>query len=256
MKAILFDMDGVLYNSETPIEGAAETLGWARSRGIPFLLVTNTTSRGRGVLAEKLARFGIPASEDDILTPCEAAAEHMTIGGGEVALFAPAKARPAFAALPLLEDSAEQGARWVVVGDLGAGWDFATLNRAFRLLQSDSAAQLVALGMTRFWQAGDGLRLDAGPYVAALEYATGRKALVLGKPAAAFFHAATRKLGVAPSETVMIGDDIVTDVGGAQQAGLKGVLVKTGKFQPGDLESGVKPDAVLDSIATLPGWWG
>jgi HAD superfamily hydrolase (TIGR01458 family) len=176
--------------------------------------------------------------------------------GGRVALFVPQKARAAFAALPLLDDSAEQGARWVVVGDLGTGWDFATLNRAFRLLQSDPAAELVALGMTRFWQAGDGLRLDAGPYVAALEYATGRKALVLGKPAAAFFHAATRKLGVTPADTVMIGDDIVTDIGGAQQAGLKGVLVKTGKFRPGDLESGTKPDAVLDSITALPKWWG
>ncbi len=255
MQAILFDMDGVVYNSETLIPGAPEALAWVRSQGIPHLFVTNTTSRGRGVLRDKLERFGIPAAEDDILTPCEAAAEHMRTGGS-AALFVPEKARPAFAALPCLPADAETGARWVVAGDLGHGWDFATLNRAFRLLQSNPEAELIALGMTRFWQAGDGLRLDAGPYVAALEYATGRPAVVLGKPAAAFFHAATAKLGVAPEDTVMIGDDIVTDIGGAHRAGLHTALVRTGKFRPPDLEREPHPDAVLDSIASLPDWWG
>ena len=254
MRAILFDMDGVLYNAETPIDGAPEALAWVRSQRIPHLFVTNTTSRGRSVLAEKLARFGIAAAEDDILTPCEAAAEYMR-GGGDVALFVPEKGRAAFAGLPCLRDDAEKGARWVVVGDLGHGWDFRTLNRAFRLLRSNPESELVALGMTRFWLAEDGLRLDAGPFVAALEYATGRKAVVLGKPAAAFFRAAVAKLGVAAEETVMIGDDVITDIAGAQGAGLKGVLARTGKFRPADLDGAVKPDAVLDSVAALPEWW-
>jgi phospholysine phosphohistidine inorganic pyrophosphate phosphatase len=254
MKALLFDMDGVLYNSGTPVRGAREALAWVRGRGIPHLFVTNTTSRGRAALAEKLIRFGIPAAPEEILTPCEAAADYMR-GGGAAALFVPERGRAAFAGLPLLPDDVEQGARWVVVGDLGAGWDFRTLNRAFRLLHSNPEAELVALGMTRFWQAEDGLRLDAGPYVAALEYASGRKAVVLGKPAAAFFHAAAARLGAAPGEAAMIGDDIVTDVAGAQSAGLKGVLVRTGKFRETDLEGEVKPDAVLDSVAALPQWW-
>jgi len=175
--------------------------------------------------------------------------------GGSVALFVPKKTHVEFAGLPMLDASAETGARWVVVGDLGERWDFHTLNRAFRLLQSSPEAELVALGLTRFWQAQDGLRLDTAPYVAALECASGRKAVVMGKPAAAFFHTAARKLGVAEGEILMLGDDIRIDVGGAQAAGLKGGLVKTGKYRPGDLDGDVKPDVVLDSIAALPDWW-
>jgi HAD superfamily hydrolase (TIGR01458 family) len=247
-------MDGVLYNSETPIPGAGDVLGWVRQKAIPYAFVTNTTSRGRGVLVEKLRAFGIEADEDDIFTPCVAAREHMA-EGGSVALFVPQKTHVEFAGLPLLSPDAETGARWVVVGDLGEDWDFRTLNRAFRLLQSTPEAELVALGLTRYWQAQDGLRLDTAPYVAALECATGRKAIVMGKPAAKFFHAAARKLGVPPEEILMLGDDVHIDVGGGQKAGLKGGLVKTGKYRPGDLDGEVRPDVVLDSIAALPDWW-
>ena len=123
------------------------------------------------------------------------------------------------------------------------------------MLHSNPEASLIALGSTRFWQAPDGLRLDAGPFVAALEYATGRKAVVCGKPAETFFHAAAARLGFAPEEILMIGDDIDIDVGGAQRAGLRGALVRTGKFRDGDLNRAVRPDVVLDSIAELPAWW-
>lgn len=254
MRALLFDMDGVLYNSEAPIPGAAEALGWVREQGIPHLFVTNTTSRGRGVLVEKLARFGISATEDHILTPCVAARE-LIASGGSVALFVPEKTFVEFEGFPLAAPDAESGARWVVIGDLGERWDFRTLNRAFRLLHSTPEAELVALGMTRFWQAQDGLRLDTAPFVAALECATGKKAIVMGKPAAAFFQAAARKLGVAPAEILMLGDDVRTDVGGAQQAGLRGGLVKTGKYREGDLDKDITPDVVLESVAALPDWW-
>ena len=245
-------MDGVIYNSEALIPGAPETLAWVRGRGIPHMFVTNTTSRGRGVLVEKLAGFGIPAAESDILTPCVAARECIASrGGGPVALFVPRKSHGEFEGLELLPDDRETGARWVVVGDLGEGWSFATLNRAFRLLQSSPEAELIALGMTRFWQAGDGLRLDTAPYVAALECATQRRPIVMGKPAEAFFHAAVQRLGVAPDQVLMVGDDVRVDVGGAQAAGLKGALVKTGKYRPGDERVG-RPDFVIDSIVELP----
>jgi phospholysine phosphohistidine inorganic pyrophosphate phosphatase len=256
MQAILFDMDGVLYNSEEPIPGAAETLAWVRTREIPHLFVTNTTSRGRDALAGKLARFGIPANPSGIMTPCEAAADWLhSRGDGGVALFVRPAARPAFDGLECLQDDAESGARHVVIGDLGSTWDFRTLNRAFRLLHANPEATLIALGMTRYWKAPDGLSLDVAPFVAALENATGRKALVFGKPAPAFFHAAARRLGVPGSEILMVGDDVETDVAGAQRAGMRGALVKTGKFRELDLEGVFKPDKVLDSVAGLPAWW-
>lgn len=144
---------------------------------------------------------------------------------------------------------------YVVIGDLGEAWDFRGLNRAFRLLHHNSDTQLIALGMTRYWQSPNGLSLDVAPFVAALEHATGRRAIVLGKPAAAFFHTAAAQLGLPAASVMMIGDDIHADVAGAQAAGLHGALVKTGKFRDADLRTGVTPDVILDSVADLPGWW-
>jgi phospholysine phosphohistidine inorganic pyrophosphate phosphatase len=256
MRGILFDLDGVLYNSEEPIEGAAETLDWVTAKGIPHLFVTNTTSRGRSALVEKLARFGIQAGRNQILTPCSAAAEWLrTRKDGSVALFVTRKALEEFEGLQCLPPDAEEGADYVVIGDLGDAWDFRTLNRAFRLLHADSRTALLALGLTPYWQAQDGPRLDVAPFVAALECATGHKALVFGKPAESFYHTAAKQLNLPSDQVAMVGDGIETDVAGAQKAGLKGVLVRTGKFRPADLEGTIRPDAVLNSIRALPDWW-
>jgi phospholysine phosphohistidine inorganic pyrophosphate phosphatase len=256
MRGILFDLDGVLYNSEEPIAGAAETVLWAQSQHIPHLFVTNTTSRGRAALVDKLRGFGIHAERHQILTPCNAAAEWLKArNDGKTALFIDPKARVEFDGVPCISNELETGVRSVVLGDMGDGWDYGTLNHAFRLLQANPEATLIALGMTRFWRAQDGIRLDAGPFVAALEFATGRKALVLGKPADSFFQAAVERLGLPACEIVMVGDDIETDIDGSQKAGLKSVLLCTGKFRLSDLKRGINPDAVLKSIADLPAWW-
>jgi phospholysine phosphohistidine inorganic pyrophosphate phosphatase len=256
VRGILFDMDGVVYNDERPIAGAAETVEWVQAHGIPHLFLTNTTSKCCAVLSEKLLRLGIRAADTEILTPAAAAAAWLrTAHEGQIALFVRQSARREFAGLPCLPENAEQGAAYVVVGDLGDLWDYRTLNRAFRLLHNNPEAKLIALGMTRYWLASDGLSLDVAPFVAALEHATGREALVFGKPAARFFLAGAERLGLEGSEVLMIGDDVKADVGGAQAAGLKGALVKTGKFHPSDLEGAIRPDAVFDSIADLPSWW-
>jgi len=190
------------------------------------------------------------------MTPCEAAADWLrSREAAKVSLFLPPAARPAFDGLDLLPEDAESGAHYVVIGDLASAWDFATLNRAFRLLHSNPEAVLIALGMTRYWKAAAGISLDVAPFVAALEHATGRKALVLGKPAAEFFHAAADRLGIPHREILMVGDDIESDIAGAQLAGMRAALVRTGKFRQSDLAGPVKPDAILDSVAELPSWW-
>jgi HAD superfamily hydrolase (TIGR01458 family) len=253
IRGILFDLDGVLYNDNRPIAGAVEAVTWVRAQAIPHLFVTNTTSRPRSALVEKLGSFGIPATEQEIHTPPAVAAQWLRANGqGDIALFLRPSTRAEFAGLPCLPDDAERGAAYVVIGDLEDMWDYRTLNRAFRLLHHNPEAQLIALGMTRYWLASDGLALDVAPYVAALEHATGRKPLVFGKPAAPFFLTAAERLGLPAESILMIGDDVTTDVGGAQAAGLKGALVKTGKFRPADLEGEVRPYAVFDSIADLP----
>jgi HAD superfamily hydrolase (TIGR01458 family) len=215
--------------------------------------VTNTTSRPRSAIAEKLDRFGVPSAPREILTPPVAAAEWIRRNeAGPVALFVPQKTKADFAGLPQIAPRAETGARYVVVGDLGASWDFATLNRAFRLLHSARNCELIALGMTRYWRSADGVSLDVAPFIAALEHATGKTARVLGKPAKEFFAAACALLACAPKELLMIGDDIRADIAGAQAAGIRAVLVRTGKYHDTDIGHSIRPDAVIDSVSSLP----
>lgn len=253
---MLIDLDGVLYVGDEAVPGAAEAVAWLAAEQIPHRYLTNTTSRPRSAIVAKLRRLGIEAAEADVLTPAVAASDWLREHGITTpALFVPEATAAEFAGFDAPTPDAEEGAGAVVIGDLGRSWDFATLNRAFRLLMSDPTAPLIALGLTRYWRAEDGLRMDAGGFVRALEYATGREAVVLGKPDARFYDAAVAALGVAPGDAVMVGDDVRTDVGGAQDAGLTGVLVRTGKFSPADLDGDVAPDAVIDSIADLPRWW-
>jgi phospholysine phosphohistidine inorganic pyrophosphate phosphatase len=256
MQAILFDLDGVLYQGDRAIDGAVETLRWCEQKSIPHLFVTNTSSKPRRALVERLARLGLRVRAEDILAPPVAARDYLAARNAEpVALFVREATREDFRGLSLLGDDSEAGARSVVIGDIGEAWQFATLNRAFRLLMAEPRPTLVALGMSRYAEGKDGLVLDVAPFVKALEHAAGCEAVVLGKPADAFFDAAVRKLRVSRAETVMIGDDIRSDIEGAQAAGLTGVLVRTGKFRDKDLESGVHPDGIIGSVADLPRWW-
>jgi phospholysine phosphohistidine inorganic pyrophosphate phosphatase len=256
-RALLIDLDGVVYQDDVPIEGASEALAWVQAQAIPHAFVTNTSSLPRRTLIDKLAGMGIRvAREEHIVTPPIAAAAWLQREGrSPAALFVPDVVQGDFPGIEALPPGAETGAGAVVLGDLGETWSFAILNRAFRLLQANPDAALVALGMTRYWRAAEGLRLDVGPFVAALESASGRKAVVLGKPARSFFEIALATLECPAAEAVMIGDDIAIDVGGAQQAGMQALLVRTGKFHQNDLAGVIRPDAILNSIADLPAWW-
>src|SRR4029079_15469049 len=139
----------------------------------------------------------------------------------------------------------------VVVGGAYEGFDYPTLNRMFRWLMDGAAC--VAMHRNLFWRTGDGWQLDGGAFVAGLEEATGRRAVVCGKPSAAAFDAALEQVGWARERAVRVGDDAINDVAGAQAIGVAGVLVRTGNFRPEDLEGLERPpDAVLGSIAELP----
>jgi phospholysine phosphohistidine inorganic pyrophosphate phosphatase len=252
MTALLIDLDGVIYEGEKPLPGAAEALEWVREQELPHLFLTNTTSRPRSALVTKLADFGIPASAEQILTPPVAAARWLAEHApGPAALFVAPATTEEFDELDIAATE-QVGVASVVVGDYGERWSFAELNRAFRLLMNRPQPALVALGMTRYWKAEDGLRLDTAPFVTALAHASDAEPVVLGKPAAAFFETALSVLGVRADEVLMIGDDIVGDIDGAQRAGIRAALVRTGKFRPDDLHVGIRPDAIVDSIAGLP----
>jgi HAD superfamily hydrolase (TIGR01458 family) len=256
MAGILFDLDGVFYVGERAIPGGAEVLHWVQQEAIPHCFVTNTTSKPRDALVRKLAGLGLNTQADRILTPpvaaCRWIGQHLD---GPAALFVPTATEQEFQLLSLAARDTEQAVAAVVIGDLGECWNFNTLNQAFRLLMQHPAPRLIALGMTRYWRAPDGLRLDVAPFVTALQQATGIEPLVLGKPAAPFYESALELIGCPAGEGVMVGDDIRGDVAAAQAAGLRALLVHTGKFQPDDLNTGITPDGQLESIANLPDWW-
>jgi HAD superfamily hydrolase (TIGR01458 family) len=249
---ILLDLDGTVYEQDRLVPGAAEAVAGLRAAGIAVAFCTNTTRMPRRVLAERLAAFGIDAPPATIVTAPAAAASWLESQGvRRVALYVADATREDFAGFTADDGSPEA----VVLGDLAAGWTFDVLNRAFR--QVLAGARLVALQRNRYWKTADGLSLDAGPFVAALEYAAGVEATVVGKPSAAFFGLAVRTLGVPAARVVVVGDDVTTDVQGALVAGLGAVLVRTGKYRDGD-ESRIAPppDAVVGSVAELPGLFG
>jgi HAD superfamily hydrolase (TIGR01458 family) len=255
-QGILIDLDGVIYQSDHLIAGTVDALAWIRQQQIPHLFVTNTTSRSRRALLEKFETLGFSAQLDEVMTPVVAATQWLDQHQlRSAALFVPSGTKQDFAdiqSIPLESDAAVDA---VVIGDLGEAWDFRLLNCAFRFLMQDPGPQLIALGMTRYWRARDGLQLDVAPFVKALEHAASCEAVVVGKPAAAFFDSSLARLGCGAAQTFMIGDDIVGDIDAAQRCGIRGIQVRTGKFRETDLDSTIKPYALLDSFADLPAWW-
>ena len=254
--AYLLDLDGTLYLGDAAIPGAVEALVRLRSGGVPFRLVTNTTSRSRRMLVERLAGYGLEARTEDIVTATVAGAELIRAQGHRtVTPFVPDGALEDLAGLDLRGGTSGRPrapADVVVLGDLGERWTFALLQEAFEQLMAGAA--LIALSRDRYFRQGDRLALDAGPFVASLEYAAGATATVAGKPSPAFFAAALHRRGLPVGAPVaMVGDDLWSDVQGAQRAGLQGWLVRTGKFQEDTLRtSGITPDRILASIAELP----
>jgi HAD superfamily hydrolase (TIGR01458 family) len=245
---LLIDIDGVLHVGTDPIDGARDALTLLRELGVPFRLVTNTTSRSQRLIVEGLRAIGFEVERGDVLTPAALAVRLCRERRYErVALHvAPALLED----LAELSDKGDGDVQAVIVGDLGDEFTYARLNAIFQQLQG--GAELVALQRNRFWQSQQGLVLDAGPFVVALEYAIGRAACVTGKPSSTFFSTALRELGVEAATAAMIGDDLEADVGGAIDAGMSGVLVRTGKYRPNALHaSGVRPTLVWDSIAEL-----
>jgi len=245
---LLIDIDGVLVLGDEVIPGATAVIDTLRARQIPFRFMTNTTIYCRYTLLEHLNAKGFQVSLDELYTATYVAARFLQDQQARsyFPLLLP-DAQLEFTGIDVDEETPE----YVVVGDLGASFTFARLNRAFRAVLN--GAKLVALHKKRHWRTPEGLYLDAGPFVMALEYATETNAIVVGKPSEAYFQMVLDDLGLPHERVAMIGDDVEIDVRGAKRAGIQGWLVKTGRFRKEDLGRGIWPDRVLESIADVIG---
>jgi len=248
---VLLDIDGVLTISWEPIPGAIEAVDWLHEHGVPFCAITNTTTMTRHDLSDTLRGAGFDVTPDAIVTAVTATASYLAAehAGASVFVLSDGEAADDLAGVRLVERP--EDADVLVLGGAGEDFTYATINRIFRRLKD--GASLVGMHRNLSWKTSRGWEIDGGAYVAALEEAAGVSAAICGKPAAPFFRAALGLLGVGADRAVMVGDDIVNDVLGAQALGITGVLVRTGKFSAADLAKG-SPDVVLGALGALPGW--
>ncbi|MGJ0511289.1 HAD hydrolase-like protein [Methylocystis sp.] len=205
--------------------GSLEAVSQIRAAGLPLKFATNTTRRSLGRIVNDLASFGLRVEPRDIYTSAAIARDYLADRHLAPFLVVHPELSEDFAGLP------QEGDEAVIVGDAGAFFTYDRLNQAYRKILRGAA--FLAFAENRNFLDRDGeLSLDAGPFVAGLEYACCRKATVLGKPSHSFFELAVEGLGLDAGDVAMIGDDAEADVAGAMAAGLMGVLVRRVNIAP------------------------
>ncbi|MGB1020467.1 MAG: TIGR01458 family HAD-type hydrolase [Flavobacteriaceae bacterium] len=250
IKAFLFDLDGVFYVDDYLIEGGNETLSFLRKKEIPFRFITNNTTKSRKKLAHKLLNLGLEVKEEEIVSANYAGVLLLDqLGLTNCKLILEAEAQEDYSRFKEQKQPPEA----IVIGDIGQRWDYTLMNALLQDLLKGT--KLIALHKGRYFKSEGGLTLDAGAFVAGLEYASGKKATVVGKPNAPFFELASAAFTCAPNEIVLVGDDFVNDIEGGKKMGYSTIMVQTGKFRP-ELakQADVQPDFYLPSIADLPQW--
>ncbi len=251
VRGILLDIDGVLHVSMEPIAGAAATLTWLEQQEYKTYFVSNTTTMARATLAGRLQAIGLPVSEQQVITAPVAAAGYIrqNFPGKRCWLLTKGDTKRDFEGIELVATNADV----VVIGGAEELLSYETMNAAFRMLMD--GAVLLAMHTNLYWRTKDGLQLDSGPFVHALEVATGKQAIVVGKPERAFFAQALHAIDCSANETIMVGDDILNDVDGAQKAGMRALFVTSGKHKADSpLLKQIHPTAILSSVAELPDW--
>ncbi|MGD1906228.1 MAG: TIGR01458 family HAD-type hydrolase [Leptolyngbyaceae cyanobacterium] len=251
INGLLIDINGVLYVANKPLSGANRAISAIQRSGLPYRFATNNTTKSIQSLSQDLGAMGLLIEPHDIISAPYAAVLYLRqLGRPKIYPLLSADAKGDFAEFTFSDTAADV----VILGDMEDEWDYRSLNRAFRLIMQ--GAELLALHKGKFWQWEAGLQLDIGAFVTGLEYATDQTATVVGKPSPFFFEIVLKELGLPPEQVAMIGDDIEADVGGAQQAGMKGVLVKTGKYRPALAEAtGITPDLLVETVEAIAQWF-
>lgn len=247
IQGLLIDLDGVLYVGETPVLGARDVLKQLSVEQIPRRYLTNTTTRTASAVIQKLQRLGFDVHEGEVFSPITATVQYLNnLGKPSVNPIVRDSVLPAFNDFPKNAERPD----YVIIGDIGAAWSYPLVNTIFTQLHA--GAELIAMHKNKFFQTEEGLQVDIGAFVAGLEYVSGKKAKIIGKPSRSFFELALESLELPASQVAMIGDDIETDVGGGKDSGMYGVLVKTGKYRKGcEQNAKFSPDCIVDSFSDL-----
>ncbi len=253
LKGWLIDLDGTLMVGDVLLPGASKFVQSLRENKYNFRFVSGTTKLSRRSIAERLRSLGIETDAEEIFTAASAAAELLKTFEGIKCNFVVAP--------ELLEEfkeieSSGRNPDYVIIGDIGSQMDYEMLNKAFKLVMGGT--ELIALRKNRYYRNSEGLQIDAGAFVAALEYSSGKQAKIIGKPSRQFYNLAVHDIRTEANqrwlsgEFAMVGDDIEADIKGAMDAGLVGILVKTGRFNDSYGEHfGIVPDFTFDSIVEL-----
>jgi HAD superfamily hydrolase (TIGR01458 family) len=252
IQGLLLDIDGVLTVSWRPLPGATRALARIREAEMPFRLLTNTTELTRRELASRLSHAGFEVELDEIVTALVATGQFLRARypGSRCLVVGGAESQEDLDGVGLAGE--DDPADVVVIGGASQAIPAVLANRALRLVLA--GAPLVSMHGSLTWLTDSGIVLDTGrALVIALENAAGIDARVVGKPSPRFFEEALQLLGGSAEGTAMVGDDIESDVAAAQRLGMTGVLVRTGKFSPDQLDRATEsPDHVIDSFAVLP----
>lgn len=250
VKGLLIDLDGTMYHGKHRIDGADDLIRKLRERKIPYLFVTNNSSRTPEQVAEHLGGMGIPASPEEVCTSSLAAASYIAheSPGAKVAILGEEGLQSA------LEDAGleltEENPKYVVQG-IDRSFNYESLAKAVQWIRTGAVSVLTNPDL--LLPSDTGLTPGAGSLGAAIEAASGVKPIVIGKPSSILMKYATDRLGIAPSDAVVLGDNMRTDIAAGANAGCKTVLVMTGITTDENMEehmkaAGVTPDYVCQDL--------
>ena len=247
ISALLIDLDGTVYSQGQGYPGASFAIDFLRRRKIPFRFITNTTGMSRGRLVKRLAGMGIESTPADIFIAPQAAALYCRKQGYRRVWLA-TRDEAVFEEFDGLELT-QENPQAVVLADFRDDFSYARMNALFGAVLA--GAELVAMQKGRYWLTEEyGPTLDLGPYVAALEYATAKQAIVVGKPARLFFDLALEGWSLPRAQIAVVGDSVENDLRWAEAAGLQSIMVRTGIY---DAEAaGISADWTIDSLADMP----
>ncbi|KXS17810.1 hypothetical protein M427DRAFT_30264 [Gonapodya prolifera JEL478] len=253
---VLIDLSGTVHVDDAPIEGSVEAVQMLRDNGFTIRFLSNTTKHSSSTLIRSLRAMGLSIHLSELFTSLSAARDLVASWpGAKPMLFLEDDARAEFeaalggsgtgaatevavgerktdgsASAPAAQS--DQPYSCVVVGLAPSMFEYENLTRAMNVLLA--GGKLVAIHRGKYFARTTGLALGPGPFVSLLEPFASTPPTLVGKPNPAFFHLALASVPCAPEDAVMFGDDVRDDVQGAAAVGVRGFLVRTGKYRPGD----------------------